>query len=715
MTRYTCPQGPFLGHLRRCQGAEALPSRAAQDAASINERGVNMASQGNRHRVIALVGPQSSGKTSLLESILVQTGTLGAKGHHGAHTFGDASPEAKAREMGTEINIARTTFMDEPYTFIDCPGANELQQDARGILNGVDAAIVVTEHDSSKIISLAPLLKYLELHKIPHYIFVNKIDRAGGSVADLADALNLVTGEAVVLRQIPIYDGENVTGYVDLASERAYVYNKEAPSEISDTPGDLKDVIEQTRYTMLETLADFDEHLMEELLEDKTPPKEEIYQDLTDDLAKDLIIPVLMGSALNDNGVHRLLKALRHEVPTVEAAVERLGVESGASETLAQVLKTFHTGHGGKLSITRIFSGQIKDGDTFNGNRVAGVFHVHGDKNEKCAVAEAGDLVGLGRLEGIATGDTLTGAKPGATELPKPEVMSPVYNLALHVTNRSDEAKLSTSLAKACDEDPSLIFDHSQETNESLLRGQGDVHIQIALQKLESKYGIKAQTERPQVPYKETIRKGTTQHSRYKKQSGGHGQFGDVVIDVKPLPAGTGFTFNQTITGGDVPKQYIPSVEAGIKEYLQVGPLGFEVVDVGVTLTDGSYHAVDSSDMAFKSAGRMAMSEAMPNCSPVLLEPIMHVHFMVPSEFTSKVNGLISGRRGQILGFDAREGWSGWDDVEAYLPHAEIQDIIIELRSMTLGSGTFTYKFDHLSELTGRLADNVLNAAKAAE
>jgi len=672
-----------------------------------------MTVSGTGHRVIALVGPQSGGKTSLLEAILTQTGKLESKGKPGSRHFGDTSAEAKAREMGTEVNIARTEFMGDPYTFIDCPGATELMQEANGILSGVDAAVIVTESDADRILGLSPLLKRLEILHIPHYIFVNKIDRAAGSVSDLAEALNRVTGESVVLRQIPIHDGETITGYVDLASERAYVYKKGSESEIIEAPAEVQDALAEARYTMMETLADYDEHLMEELLEDITPPKDEIFKDLSSELKQDLIIPVLLGSAINQNGVHRLLKAIRHEVPGIEALRQRLDLDSGAPAKLAVVTKTFHTSHGGKLSMVRVLNGEINDGDTLNGERVAGMLHMHGDKTEKCQTASTGDYVGLGRLDNVGTGASVSENKEGAPGLPGTEIVQPVYSLALSVANRNDEVKLAASLAKICDEDPSLVYEHVADTNETVIRGQGEVHLQVAADRLSNKYGLKVQTQRPKVPYKETIRKGTTQHSRFKKQSGGHGQFGDVVIEISPLPSGSGFTFGNKITGGAIPRQYIPSVENGVKEYLVTGPLGFPVVDVGVVLTDGSFHAVDSSDMAFKTAGRLAMSEAMPNCSPVLLEPIMLVKFMVPSEFTPKINSLISGRRGQILGFDGREGWDGWDTVEAYMPQSEIHDIIIELRSMTLGSGTFTSEFDHVTELTGRLADQVLTAQAA--
>lgn len=668
---------------------------------------------GNSQRVIALVGPQSVGKTTLLEAILRQTGKLDSRQKGSARPFGDTSAESKARQMGVELNFANTEFMGDAYTFIDCPGATDLVQETSASLAGVDAAVVVTEADPSRIMGLSPLLKQLEHQGVPHFIFVNKIDRSSLSIPALAKALNAVTREQVILRQLPITQDDVVTGYIDLASERAYVYKDGAPSQVIDVPGSVKEAFAEARYSMLESLADFDEHLMEELLEDITPPKEEIFQDLSADLARDLIIPVLMGSALKQNGVFRLLKAIRHEVPHIEALAQRRGLDTEKTSPVAAVLKTIHSSHGGKLSCVRVLRGEIREGDTMNGDRVAGIQRLHGDKFEKVPMASAGDFVGLAKLENAETGAILTSGNEdtGAKPVRPP---APVYSLALEIDNRSDEVKLATSLAKLCDEDPSLIHEQVADTHETVLRGQGEVHLQIACEKLQSKFGLKVTTRRPRVPYKETIRTGKTHHSRYKKQSGGHGQFGDVVIEIKPTSSGDGFSFDNSITGGAVPRQYIPSVEAGVKEYMAKGPLGFPVVDVQVVLTDGSYHAVDSSDMAFKTAGRLAMSEAMPDCQPVLLEPVMEVHVYVPSEYTPKVNALVSTRRGQILGFDARKDWQGWDDVYAYLPQSELQNMIIELRSMTQGAGTYEARFDHLTQLTGRLADAVMTQRQAA-
>ena len=660
-------------------------------------------------RVVALVGPYLSGKTTLLESILCVTGAAHRSAAAG-RLVGDGSPESKAREMGTELNVASCTFLGDTYTFLDCPGAVDLMQETRNALLGADVAVVVTEPETDKILALAPLMHELDTAGIPHMVFINKMDRASGRVRDLVATLADISTKPVVLRHVPIRNGDAVTGYVDLASERAYLYRREGGSEIIDKPGEIEERVAEARYTMLETLADFDDHLMEELLEDIDPPADEVYQDLARDLREGLIVPVFLGEAQADHGTTRLMKALRHEIPSFDATCARIGADTAGPGPLAQVLKTVHAPHTGKLSVARVYRGRIAEGDSLNGDRVAGVYRLFGDKTEKLAKAGPGDVVAFGRMDGIKTGDTLTAGSGEA--LPRADGIDPVFGMAMTVDSRKDEAKLSMAMSRLTEEDPGLKVEHREDTGELVLLGQGEMHLRLAIDRLASKYGLAASTHLPQVPYRETIRSGKKQHSRFKKQTGGHGQFGDVVVEIKPLPAGSGFEFDQTIHGGSIPKQYIPSVEAGVKEYLDRGPLGFPVVDVGVTLTDGSYHTVDSSDLAFKTAGRMAMAEALPECNPVLLEPIEYVEIVSPSSYTSKINGLISSRRGQILGFDAREGWSGWDRVEAHIPQAEMHDLIVELRSITQGAGTFTHKYHHLNELTGSLREKVLAKRK---
>jgi elongation factor G len=670
-------------------------------------------------RCIALVGPYLSGKTTLLEAILARTGAITRQGSMvGQNTVGDASEEARHHGMSVELNAATVEFLGDSFTFLDCPGSIEFQADAAHALTACDAAIVVCEPDEKKVPALQLILKQLEDRAIPHFLFINKIDKAEARVRDIVPMLQPASTKPLVLRQIPIWENDIVTGFIDLALERAFVYREHAASEVIAIPDALSEREKEARFSMLEKLADYDDELMEQLLEDVPPPRDKVFDDLSKEFSDGLICPVLMGSAENGHGILRLLKALRHEAPFVETTAKRLGVDKAPS--CAFMAKTFHTAHGGKLSLARVLTGTFADGTTVYGGadeeRISGIFALMGQEPVKRGEGKPGDTVALGRLDSIKTGDTLSEEKGSKVKIKTADIAKPVFGLAIAAKEKKDEVKLTAAIAKIIEEDPSISLTHSQDMGEMVLWGQGEMHLRVALEKLTRKYGIDASTRPRQIPYKETIRKSTEIRGRHKKQSGGHGQFGDVVVTIAPQPRGGGFQFSDKITGGVVPKNYIPSVEIGVRDYLGHGPLGFPVVDVAVCLIDGSYHSVDSSDMAFRQAGRIAMSEGMPQCSPVLLEPIMAVEIAVPSEATAKINSIVSSRRGQILGFDARSGWIGWDVVEANIPEAEIQNLIVEIRSATAGVGTFNAKFDHLAELTGKVADQVLagRGAKAA-
>jgi elongation factor G len=458
---------------------------------------------------------------------------------------------------------------------------------------------------------------------------------------------------------------------------------------------------------------------MEQLLEEIEPPRDAVFDDLVADLREGRVTPVLIGTAEKGNGVLRLLKAIRHDAPDVETTRRRLGVADDESATLVQVMKTIHTPHGGKLSVSRILAGQLSEGAELflpNGEaaKVSGLYRMFGKDQTKIADAATGDTVALGKLESVRTGAPLTSAKGGREFLIELVPPKPVYAFALRPKERKDDVKLSAAVQRLAEEDPSLSLAHNQDSAETVLSGHGEMHLRVVRERLEGRNQIAVEGHAPAVPYRETIRKGTQQRGRHKKQSGGHGQFGDVVIEIRPLPRGSGFEFTDTISGGVVPKQYIPSVETGVRDYLKCGPLGFPVVDIAVNLSDGSYHTVDSSDMAFQMAARLAMKEGMAACSPVLLEPIMEVEIFTPSEATARIIALIPQRRGQILGYDARSGWPGWDVVKATMPQAEMGDLIIELRSATSGVGNYVASFSHMAELTGRLADVVMNAAGKA-
>jgi elongation factor G len=671
-------------------------------------------------RCVALVGPFQSGKTTLLEAILTRTGVIARQGTvEAGSTVGDASKEARDHRMSVELTVATANFMGDPYTFLDCPGSVEFIHDMRAVLPAIDVAVVVCEMDEKKIPQLQLVLRALEDQNIPRVLFLNKIDKADAGVHDVLELLQGASRTKLVLRQIPTFAGDIITGFVDLALERAFVYKEHAASEVVPLEGDAADREKTARFSMLETLADHDDELMEQLLEDIQPPRDKVFDDLTRELRDGLVCPVLMGNASRANGVLRLLKALRHEAPGIADTAKRLGVKANG-DAVAYVLKTQHTAHGGKMSIARMLAGQAGDGTVFlsgddEAGRVAGVFKLVGETSEKRGPAIAGDTVAFAKLDRAKTGDTLTAGKTPHKPVAKIEPYPPVLAIAITAKERKDDVKLGQALAKLAEEDPSITIVHNAETHEVVLWGQGEMHLRVTTERLSDRFGVAIERRQPSVGYRETIRKGIVQRGRHKKQSGGHGQFGDVVLDIKPMPRGAGISFDEKITGGVVPRNYIPAVEEGVIDGLKHGPLGFPVVDVTVSLIDGSYHTVDSSDMAFRIAGRIGVVEALPQCQPVLLEPIHQVEIVCPTEATAKINALLSGRRGQILGFDTRAGWDGWDVVRAMMPEAEIGDLIVEIRSATAGAGTFTFKFDHMAELTGRTADQIVAARRAAE
>ena len=661
-------------------------------------------------RVAAIVGPYLSGKTSLMESLLHKAGAIPKKGTvKDGNTVGDPSPEARGRQMSVETSIASCNYLGESWTFLDCPGSVEFTQDTLNALMVVDVAVVVCEPDPYRALTISPILKFLDDHSIPHIIFINKVDTHLVKLAEVMEALQSVSGRALLLREIPIREDDRITGFVDLVSERAYKFVPGKDSDLIKLPDNLLPEEHAQRQYLLEALADHDDHLMEELLEESVPPLDEIYADLRKDLQSDLMVPVFFGSAEQDLGITRLLKALRHEAPEAHQTADRLNVPKKAP--LAQVFKTVHAQHIGKLSWVRAWRGDLSDGMALNGMTVSGMFKAQGGANTKVAKAQEGEIVALGKLEKAHTGIGL--APTGAVALDWPEPLQALTCISIKTVKTGDEVKLSGALHKLSEEDASLTLEHNSETKEQLLWGQGEIHLKVAISKLKGRFNVDVSSEIPMVPYKETIKKAVKQHGRFKHQSGGHGAFGDVHIDIKPLPRGSGFEFTESIVGGSVPRQYHSSVEKGSLEFMKRGPLGFNMVDFAVNLYDGSYHTVDSSDAAFQQAARVALAEGVPKCEPVLLEPILELRIAVPNEFTAKAQRLVSTRRaGQILGFDGREGWNGWDVVNAYIPQAEMNDVIVELRSLTMGVGTFSWSFHHLQELQGKEAERVVETRR---
>jgi elongation factor G len=663
-------------------------------------------------RALALAGPTSSGKTTLMEALLQATGAVSRSG---GEMVGDASPEARARGHSVELNLAGFDFMGDHYQVVDCPGSLEFRAEADRALPAVDLAVVVAEPDPAKATLLQATLRELERMEVPRALFINKMDQARGSLKDLLDALAPVSSAPLVARQIPTFSGDKITGYVDLALERCFVYRPGEASQQIDIPEDLQAEEADSRFHMLEQIADFDDDILEQLLSDVTPSRDAVFADLVKEMNEGLIVPVFFGSAINGFGVRRLLKALRHEMPEPDLAAARLGVEGGG----AYVLKTAYAGQSGKLAYVRVFGQSLADNADLvmpNGERAraGGLSSVQGGAVKKIAQAPVGDICAVGKLEHAHSGDILS--LSGKAQAGRLAALAgrPLYSVALSARSHNDDVRLSSALSKLIEEDPGLVLIHDAENRQVLLAGQGEGHVRLALERLKRRFGVEIDTAQPKTPYRETIGKGLTQRSRHKKQSGGHGQFADVTIEVKPLPRGSGFQFKSKIVGGAVPKQWIPAVEDGTREGLVKGPLGFPVTDLEVTLIDGQTHAVDSSEMAFRTVGRLAIEEALGTAGSILLEPIEKLVVYSPSPAASNVTSALTARRGQILGLSPREDWRGWDRIEAYLPQSERQDLIAEIRGLTQGLGAFEADFDHMAELHGRLADQASAAGKSA-
>jgi elongation factor G len=658
-------------------------------------------------RVIALVGPAGAGKTSLAEAMLFAAGATDRLGSTAnGSSIGDSSPESRQRGGSTELNLYNFEYLGDEFAIVDVPGSIGFAADGARALAIADVAIVVVDPDPARAPLAAPALRALDELGIPHLIFVNRIDQAHGRVRDLLSALQPMSVSPIIARQIPIWDGEKVSGFVDLALERAFKYRAGQSSERIEIPSELQSREIEARAHMLEQLADHDDELLEQLLMDETPTPQKIFADLARETGESLGVSVLFGSAISSWGVRRLLKALRHEAPGAQTAASRLGVSDPA-------LYTFKILHGsiGRLALARALGGNIREGsdmktDDGEHSRVGSMFKVQGEKTQKIGEARDGDLVAVAKIDNVRAGQWL-----GSGKLPSPvEIEYPARNCAIAIepADRKDDVKLSGALHRLTEEDGGLIVEHDEANHEIRLRGVNEEHLNTVVARLKRRYGVEVKSHPPAVGYRESIRKPVTQKGRHKKQSGGHGQFGDVIIEVKPMPRGSGFHFEEKIHGGSVPKQWIPAVEEGVREAMVKGPLGFQVVDCTVTLVDGSYHSVDSSELAFRLAGRIAMQEALAAAHPHLLEPMHKLTVVCPSSATSRITSAVAGRRGQMLGMGPRDGWTGWDRIDALIPEAELSGLEAELRSQSQGLATYEAQFDHLAELNGPLADKVI-------
>lgn len=669
----------------------------------------------SRARNIAIVGSHHAGKTTLVEALLSHCGAVSRKGSvvDGTSTT-DHEPECIAHAQSTTVGFAHCSDADIDMTLIDCPGFVDFLEETRLAISGADAVAIAIEADPTRVAQIQNLVDFLEARRLPHLFVINKLDRAGSDFAGTLAALQSAYGRHVVAEHWPIGMAESFRGYADLATRKAYLYDGTRERE-SALPEELRDRVDRARGELLEAMADFDDHLMEQILEGIEPSQEVVERDLCAECSHDQIVPVLVAAGLPGYGVTALLRAMERwfpspaDAPTVDAEGRPIELRPDGP-VIAHVIKTTIHPQSGKLSIVRVLSGTLKPDATLTNVsrgdekvRAGGLYRLQGKKQEPIAEAGPGSVVALARLESVATGDTLT-TNGLRILLPHVRRAEPVFAVAVRPKERIDEAKISQMLARIVDEDPALRLQRAEITNELQLMGSGEQHVSIAVERLGRKYKVEVETHPPAIPYQETISTGTEIHSRYKHQTGGHGQFADVWLRIAPCERGHGVTFEEKIVGGVVPRQFIPAVEKGVREALMHGSLGgYPVTDINVILFDGAYHDVDSSEQAFKTAAGMGIREALPKCGPAVLEPIVHVTVTVPTAYTSAVIQQLTGKRGQILGMNPGDK-PGVDVVEAYVPQVEIARYITELRTATQGLGTYAWRHDRFEPVPGKWA-----------
>ncbi|HEY9084377.1 MAG TPA: elongation factor G [Candidatus Tyrphobacter sp.] len=665
----------------------------------------------SRLRNVAFVGPHHAGKTTLVEAVLAYCGAIGRRGSiSDGTTVTDHEPEDVAHAQSTTVGFAHCSSGAIDLTIVDCPGFIDFFEETRMALAGVDAAVVVVEADPARVVQTRALLDWLDALRLPHLFVVNKMDRPGADFAGTLAALQAAYGRHVVAEQWPVGAAENFSGFVDLAQMKAFTFDGEAERPI-EVPASLHDQAQKARAALLEAVADFDDTLLEELLEGKEPPLDEVERDLCSECSHDQVLPVLAAAGSTGAGVAALARAMQQWFPSpldrphVDAEGRSIAPDP-AAPFVARVIKTSVHPQSGKISIVRVLAGSMKSDTTLTdisrGDeriRSGGLYRLQGKKQEPIAEAGPGTIAAVARLESVATGDTLT-VNGHKVLLPRVVFGEPVFAVAIKPKERIDEAKISQMLVRIVDEDPSLSIQRAEITNELLLLGRGEQHVMIAVERLSRKYKVEVETAAPAIPYQETISASTEVHSRYKHQTGGHGQFGDVWLRFEPRERGSGVSFSEKIVGGVVPRQFIPAVEKGVREALLRGPGGYPVSDLHVTLFDGQYHDVDSSEQSFKTAAGMGVREALPKCRPVVLEPIARVTVTVPTAYTSTVIQQLTGKRGQILGMNPTER-PGFDDVEADVPQVEMSRYITELRTGTQGLGTFRWRPERYDPVPG--------------
>ena len=657
---------------------------------------------GDKIRNVAIVGHGGAGTTSVTEALLYRSGAIDrmCKVEDGATTT-DFEPEEIKRKVSVNATLAPVEWHDSKINFIDTPGFADFVAEVKGAFRAVDSALIVINATAGVQVGTEQCWKLAEEAHLPRIILVNKME-------------------------LPLGKEENFEGVIDCVKMKAYRKNGNGSDEI-EIPDDLKAYAEEMHEKMVEAAVEADDDCMMRYLEGETISDEEIKKCLIQGIRQAIIFPMICCSATKNIGLGRTMNAIiDYTYPAILNDYKVTDVATGEEVTrdagapmAALVFKTTSDPFVGRLSFIRVFSGSIKaDSMVYNASRekeerIASVFTMRGKSQIQMPEITAGDIGVTSKLQFTATGDTLSDKNNPVLFAPIAFPL-PMYTRAIFAKKKGEEDKISNALSRLMDEDPTIIVSRNAVTKEMLISGMGDQHIEIIMERMKRKFGVEADLRAPQIEYRETIRGKAHVQGKHKKQSGGHGQYGDVVIDMEPLPPGSGFEFVDKIFGGAVPRQYIPAVEKGMQECMQHGVLaGYPVVDVRITLVDGSYHPVDSSEMAFKTASSIAFKKAMEEAKPVLMEPYYNLYVLCAESMMGDVIGDLNSKRGRILGMQSVE--EGISRVEAQVPYAEIMEYAVDLRAITQGMGTFEMKFDHYEDVPAKMAEKIIADSKKDE
>jgi len=682
-------------------------------------------------RNIAIVGHGNAGKTSLTEVMLFKAGVTNRLGRvEDGNTATDFEPEELKRQISISSGFHQYSSKKYTVNLIDTPGDQNFLSDTKLCMQAAEGIAVVIDAVDGVKVQTEQAWDFAKEFNLPCMIFVNKLDRERADFSRVVkDATEIFDDPKPIILQLPIGSESDFRGVVDLFSMKAFLYDESGKATAGDIPSDMQEAAETEREALIENVAEADDELLERYLEGETLSDEDISAALRKGTVSRAFSPVICGSATNNIGVDLLMDFILSSMPSPIDRSPRIGEDPDTGNELerapdpdapfsAFVFKTVADPYAGRLTLFKIVSGKLGGDGTFYNTtkdakeRFSQLLKILGKEQKPVTGAVPGSIVAVAKLKETTTGDTLC-ADNAKIRFQCAEPLPTLISYAIMAKDKGDEDKIFISLTRLLEEDTALRIDRNAETKEILLSGMGQVHIEVTTEKLKRKFNVQAQLKTPKVPYRETVKKKVRVQGRHKKQTGGHGQFGDCWIQLEPLPKGQGFDFVDKIVGGSIPRQYIPAVEKGVIEASQRGVLaGFPCVDFRVILDDGSFHAVDSSEMAFKVAGSLAFKKAVEQAQPVLLEPIMEITIITPDEYMGDIMGDLNGKRGRVLGMDTK----GKNQViKANVPMSEFLTYAPDLRSMTGGRGMFFIEFSHYDEVPAQLAEKIVEEIKASK